>query len=60
MKHGKTKSIPSPEFQNFDAAVGKILSVSHEELQRREKEWKDQRERKKRAKISPASHGPDA
>jgi hypothetical protein len=28
------------EFQNFDTTVRKVLSVSHEELQRREKEWK--------------------
>jgi hypothetical protein len=28
------------EFDNFDAAMKKVLSVSHDELQRREKEWK--------------------
>lgn len=38
------------EFEKFDATVGKILSASHEELQRREAEWKKQRKRKKRAK----------
>lgn len=38
----------SKEFSNFDSAVGKILSVSHEELQRREAKWKKQRQRKKR------------
>jgi hypothetical protein len=27
------------EFDNFDAAVRKILSVTHEELKRREEEW---------------------
>ena len=40
----------SPEFEKFDAAMNKILSVSHKELQAREKEWKKQRKRKKRAK----------
>jgi len=48
------------EQQKFDDALGKVLSVSHEELKRREAEWKKQRNakrrsRKKRAKISPAS-----
>lgn len=45
------------EFEKFDATVRKVLSVSHDELVRREKEWKRQRQRakKKRAKISPAS-----
>jgi hypothetical protein len=38
------------EFQNFDNAMKKILSVSHEELQRREKEWKRKRANKKRIK----------
>jgi hypothetical protein len=44
------------EAQRFDAALGKILSVSHDELKRREKEWKKQRKQRKRAKSSPASH----
>jgi hypothetical protein len=39
----------------FDATVRKVLSVSHEELVRREKEWKRKRAAKKRAKTSPAS-----
>jgi len=43
------------EFDKFDATVRKVLSVSHEELQRREREWKRKRARKKRAKASPAS-----
>ena len=33
----------------------KVLSVSHEELQHREAEWKRKRKAKKRAKTSPAS-----
>jgi hypothetical protein len=47
----------SEEFAKFDAVVSKILSVSHDELQRREKEWKRKRQRakQKRAKTSPAS-----
>jgi hypothetical protein len=45
------------EFERFDATVRKVLSVSHDELKRREAEWKRQRQRakKKRAKTSPAS-----
>jgi hypothetical protein len=41
------------EFEKFDTAVRRILSVSHDEYKRREKEWK--RKRKKRAKASTAS-----
>jgi hypothetical protein len=33
------------EFDKFDAVVRKLLSVSHEEIQKRDKEW-----RRKRAK----------
>jgi len=43
------------EFEKFDTVMRKVLSVSHKELQRREKEWKRKRARKKRAKTSPAS-----
>jgi len=43
------------DFDKFDATVRKVLSVSHDELQKREKEWKRKRARKKRAKTSPAS-----
>lgn len=45
------KKTDSAEYQKFDSTVGKILSVSHEELQRREAEWKKRRKRKKRAKA---------
>jgi hypothetical protein len=41
--------------QKFDAGVRKMLSVSHEELKRREERWKRDRDAKKRAKASPAS-----
>jgi len=44
------------EFEKFDTVMRKVLSVSHEELQARERAWKKQRQRakKKRAKTSPA------
>lgn len=34
------------ELQTFDAALDKVLSVSHDELKRREEEWKKQRKAK--------------
>lgn len=50
------------EGKKFDAAVRKILSVSHDELKRREEEWKRQRAGQKRrgrrpktSDVSPAS-----
>jgi len=45
------KDLPKSEFQAFDSAVSKILSVSHAELQKREGAWKRLRRRKKRAKA---------
>jgi hypothetical protein len=39
------------EFQKFDATVRKVLSVSHDELKRREKAWKRNKSRRKRAKA---------
>ncbi len=47
----------SEEFRRFDTTVRKVLSVSHDELVKREAEWKKQRQlaKKKRAKTSPAS-----
>lgn len=39
------------EFQKFDATVRKVLSVSHDELKRREKIWKRNKARRKRAKA---------
>jgi hypothetical protein len=41
----------NPEFEKFDATVRRILSVSHDELKRREKEWKRKRTKKKQAKT---------
>ena len=43
------------EFQCFDDAMRKVLSVSNEELKQREEQWKRERAKKKRAKTSPAS-----
>lgn len=40
------------EFQKFDKSISKIVSVSHEELQRREEKWKKQRKRKRRLRKS--------
>jgi hypothetical protein len=49
--------VPNLEFERFDATVRKVFSVSHDELKRREAEWKRKRQiaKKKRAKTSPAS-----
>ena len=47
MKTSETQS----EFQKFDTIVGKILSVSHKELQKREKKYQKQRAKKKLAKT---------
>jgi hypothetical protein len=41
---------PSTEFQKFDTVVGKLLSVSHKELQARERKYKKSRAKKKRIK----------
>ncbi len=46
---------PATEFEKFDGVMRKVLSVSREEIQKREKAWKRGRARKKRAKASPAS-----
>jgi hypothetical protein len=46
-----TKPKTSQEFNRFDSTVRKILTVSHEELQRRETEWKRKQARKKRVKA---------
>jgi hypothetical protein len=50
------------EFAAFDTTIKKMLSVSREELQRREKKWKagQKRAKKKRAKTSPASRASTA
>jgi hypothetical protein len=45
----------STELDNFDAGVRKILSVSREELKRREEAWKKEKESRKQAKTLPVS-----
>lgn len=39
------------ESDKFDAALTKVLSVSHDELKRREAKWKKHRKAKKRTKT---------
>jgi hypothetical protein len=41
------------EADKFDKVVRTLLSVSHKEIQRRDKEWRRKRAAKKRAKVSP-------
>ena len=52
------------EAEKFDAGVRKILSVSHDELVKREEEWKRSRATKAKPgpkpKISPASRASTA
>jgi hypothetical protein len=45
------------ESEKFEMVVRWLLSVSvsHEEIQKRDKEWRQKRAKKKRAKTSPAS-----
>lgn len=39
------------EFEKFDATVRKVLSVSHDELVKREAEWKKQRQHAKKKRV---------
>jgi hypothetical protein len=43
------------EFEKFDSGIKTILSISKEELKRREEAWKKNKEGRKQAKISPVS-----
>jgi hypothetical protein len=43
---------PTSEFEKFDAVVGKLLSVSHKELQKREKKYQRQRAKLKKKKAN--------
>jgi len=47
------KSPGKTEFKKFDDAMTKILSVSHDELKRREEEWKKQRKAKGYKRVKP-------
>ncbi len=48
------------EAERFDAVVRTLLSVSHDEIQKRDKEWRRKRAAKKRAKTSPVSRASDS
>ena len=48
------------EASKFDVVMRRLLSVSHEEIQKRDKEWRRKRAQKKRAKTSPASRASDS
>lgn len=45
----------NPEFERFDTAVRQILTVSHDELKRREEEWKRERQKIKKKRKSKTS-----
>jgi len=49
MSETKPSAEPS-EAEKVDTVVRKILSVSHKELQKRERAWQRKRARKKRAR----------
>jgi hypothetical protein len=59
------KSKPNPEFDAFTNTVDRLLSVSHSELQRREREYREKvaqnpRKRGPKRKVKPsASHDVD-
>lgn len=38
------------EFQKFDGAMTKIMAVSHDELKRRDEEWRKQRKQSRKRK----------
>jgi len=48
------------EAEKFDTVVRKLLSVSHDEIQKRDKEWRHKRAQKRRAKTSHASRASDS
>jgi hypothetical protein len=45
--------LPPSEAQKFDTAMRKILSVSKEELEKREKAWQRKRKRAKKKRATP-------
>jgi hypothetical protein len=46
----RLKATENPEFDKFDAIVGKLLSVPRKELQKREKKYQQKRARLKNKK----------
>ncbi len=53
MKRGQEgASEPESESQKFDVAMRKILSVSKDELKKREKAWKRKKERAKKKRAT--------
>ena len=55
MYDGRMKSNPKTPFQQFTRAMDALMQVPHSELKEILDREKQQRERKKRAKTSPAS-----
>ncbi len=45
------------EAEKFDLVVRRMLSVSHEEIKKRDAEWRKKRAKKKRAKTSARASG---
>lgn len=43
------------ELEKFNTVLRKVLSVPREELVKREEVWRQERARKKQARVSPAS-----
>jgi hypothetical protein len=54
-----TQGHPSQEAKRFDEALDRVLSVSHNELKRRESEWKKQKAAKRIAKEDIRSRSYD-
>jgi hypothetical protein len=46
------KAEPANESEKFDAVMRKILSVSKDELKKREKAWRQKRERAKKKRAT--------
>ena len=47
-----TTAHENPEFEKFDTVMRRVLSVSHKELQKREKRYQKKRAKEKAAKAS--------
>jgi hypothetical protein len=51
LKNLMKQSDKPSEAEKFDRVVRTLLSVSHEEIQKRDKEWRRKREKSKKAKV---------